>query len=88
MAAPRLATAYFHTPDVAYLLQYFCIYFLLINFFQVMGSLFVSTQQVKRSQGIEVVRMRTIVAGTYRAMTADLLYPIVFVQIWLTGLLV
>ena len=60
--APWIANVYFHAPDVAYLLQYFCIYFVLINFFQVMGSLFVSTQQIKRSQGIEVARMRTIVA--------------------------
>ena len=59
--APWLAIHYFHTPLALPLLQLFCIYFLIINTFQMIQSLFIATQKVKRSQGIEGIRMRSIV---------------------------
>lgn len=51
--APWLATHYFHSPLALPLLQMFCIYFLIINTFQMVQSLFIATQKVKWSQGIE-----------------------------------
>lgn len=51
--APWLATHYFQSPLALPLLQLFCIYFLIINTFQMIQSLFIATQKVKRSQGIE-----------------------------------
>lgn len=59
--APWLATAYFKSPHAINILQIFSIYYLILNFFQVLQSLFIATQHVKWSQWVEAVRMWAIV---------------------------
>lgn len=62
--ADRLALHYFKYESATQILQYFSIYFLLLNILQSMSSFFIATQQVKRSQGIEAIRMWTVLIGT------------------------
>jgi O-antigen/teichoic acid export membrane protein len=45
-----LALHYFRAPDAALLLKYFSLYFIIINLFQVISSLFIAVQNVKRQQ--------------------------------------
>lgn len=56
-AAPRLATHYFESDLAILVLRWFCLYFLVINLFQVMQSLFLAAQDTKTSNGIDAARM-------------------------------
>lgn len=62
--APRLAEHYFTSSLALPILRIFCIYFLIINLYQVLSSLFFSTQQVKRAQMIDFIRMWSVVFFT------------------------
>lgn len=62
--APWLAKHYFESNLALPLLRIFCLYFLIINLYQVLSSLFLATQQVKRWQFLDFVRMRSIVIFT------------------------
>jgi O-antigen/teichoic acid export membrane protein len=64
LAAPRLAEWYFKTTQAVLVLRMFCVYFLIINLYQVLSSIFIATQQVKRYQWIDCVRMWSIVLIT------------------------
>lgn len=59
--APWLAVHYFKSANAIPILQMFSIYYLILNFFQVLQSVFIATQNVRRSQGIEAVRMWWVV---------------------------
>lgn len=61
IVAPRLAVHYFKSPNAIPILQMFSIYYLILNFFQVLQSIFIATQNVRRSQWIEAVRMWWVV---------------------------
>lgn len=87
IVAPRLATHYFHTPLALPLLQIFCICFLILNIFQVVQSLFIATQKVKWSQGIESIRMRSIVAFVIIGWQFHILTVRTFTRYRLAGLI-
>ncbi|MBF0981701.1 oligosaccharide flippase family protein, partial [Candidatus Gracilibacteria bacterium] len=60
----RLANNYFHSEQARTILQYFCIYFLGINLFQTLQSIFIAFQKTFDYQVIDFVRMRSIVGFT------------------------
>lgn len=62
--APWLATHYFHSESAIIALKYFCFYFLGINLFQTLQSIFIAIQDTFSNQLIEVVRQRCIVGFT------------------------
>ena len=57
----RLANNYFHSEHAETILQYFCIYFLGINLFQTLQSIFIAFQKTFEYQVIDFVKMRSIV---------------------------
>ncbi len=59
--APWLATHYFQSPSAEIILRYFCFYFLGINLFQVLQSIFFAFQNTLAQQFVEFIRMRSIV---------------------------
>ena len=56
--APWLAEHYFQSSQAIIVLRRFCLYFLVVNLFQVMQSLFLAAQDTKVSNGIDAARMR------------------------------
>lgn len=64
IATPRLATHYFHSPEAVNILKYFCFYFLGINLFQVLQSIFYSFQNTFAYQFVDFVRMGSILVFT------------------------
>lgn len=60
-AAPWLATHYFHSENAVIALKYFCFYFLWINLFQTLQSIFIAIQDTFSNQLIEFVRQWSIV---------------------------
>lgn len=83
--ADWLADRYFKTPDAVLLLRYFALYFIVLNLFQVISSLFIAVQNVKRQQAVEAVRMRTVVILTFLSLTWGMLDLISFMQWRLVG---
>lgn len=63
--AERLSLYYFKNSIAFPLLQFFSLYFIFLNISQALNSFFIATQHVKRSQGLEAIRMRTVVAWTW-----------------------
>lgn len=59
--APWLANHYFQSPSAEVILRYFCFYFLGINLFQVLQSIFYAFQNTLAQQFVEFVRMRSVV---------------------------
>jgi len=59
-AAPRLAVHYFHSESAIVALKYFCFYFLWINLFQTLQSIFIAIQDTFSNQFIEFIRQRSI----------------------------
>ena len=57
----RLANNYFHSQQAETILQYFCIYFLGINLFQTLQSIFIAFQKTFDYQVVDFVKMRSIV---------------------------
>ena len=62
--APWLAVHYFQSPSAEVILKYFCFYFLGINLFQVLQSIFYAFQNTLAQQFVEFVRMWSIVGFT------------------------
>lgn len=60
-AAPWMAEYYFNSTQATEILRLFCFYFLFINLFQVLSSVFTALQNIKLQYITEAVRMRTIV---------------------------
>ena len=86
LVAPWLADNYFRSPAALPLLQLFCIFFLVINIFQMIQSLFIATQKVKVSQGIEGVRMWSIVLFVALGRMLDAFTLNLFMSYRLAGL--
>lgn len=57
----RLANNYFHSEQAGTILHYFCIYFLGINIFQTLQSIFIAFQKTFDYQVIDFVKMWSIV---------------------------
>ncbi len=83
LGSDRLATTYFHTSSASVLLKYFALYFIIINLYQVISSLFIAVQNIKRQQSIEMIRMRTVVILTFVSVYYNTLDSIIFTQRWL-----
>ena len=60
----RLALSYFNTPEAGVLLKFFGLYFLVINFFQVIQSFFFAVQNIKLEKFIEFLRMLFVLLAT------------------------
>ena len=58
--APWLATHYFHSESAIIALKYFCFYFLWINLFQTLQSIFIAIQDTFSQQFVEFVRQWSI----------------------------
>lgn len=86
--ADWLATSYFKTHNASLLLKYFSLYFIIINLFQVISSLFSSIQNIKRQQWTEVIRIWSVVFLTFLLSYLGLLTTIEFAKIRLIGLLI
>ena len=63
--APWLATHYFQSPNAETMLKYFCFYFLGINLFQVLQSVFYAFQNTLAQQLVEFIRMWAVVWFTF-----------------------
>lgn len=63
--SPWLAQNYFHSSSAEVILKYFCFYFLGINLFQILQSIFVAFQNTFSYQFVDFVRMRSIVGFTF-----------------------
>ncbi len=60
----RLAVSYFNAPEAGALLKFFGLYFLVVNFFQVIQSFFFAVQNVKLEKAIEFLRMLFVLLAT------------------------
>ncbi len=68
--APYLANNYFHDPKAEILLKIFCYFFILMNFFSIMNTVFWASQNTKFQKGSELARMLLILFVTlYYSMT-------------------
>lgn len=65
LGAPWLAEHYFHSPSAIIILKYFCFYFLGINLFQILQSIFVSFQNTFAFQFVDFVKMWSTVGFTF-----------------------
>lgn len=61
IAAPRMAEHYFHSERAIDVLRLFCVYFLFINLFQVLQSVFAALQKVKLQYATEAIRLWIVV---------------------------
>lgn len=58
--APWLAANYFHSESAVIALKYFCFYFLWINLFQTLQSIFIAIQDTFSQQFVDFIRQRSI----------------------------
>lgn len=88
LITPWLVSNYFHSSEAIMLLYLFCFYFILNNIFSLLQSVFLSTQKIKISQGIDTIRMRSIVllCILWRSWKFFNLYFLVI--FWLLGIIV
>ncbi len=59
-----LADHYFHSPDAEIVLKYFCLYFLWINLFQILQTVFISFQDTFSNKVIDFMKMVGILCFT------------------------
>jgi stage V sporulation protein B len=90
MMAPRLAEHYFQSSQAIIVLRRFCLYFLVVNLFQVMQSLFLAAQDTKTSNGIDAARMWIVVLVLILIWQIDILTVniITLTYSWIIGLIV
>jgi O-antigen/teichoic acid export membrane protein len=81
----RLAIHYFQTSHAWLLLKYFALYFIILNLFQVISSLFVAVQNVKRQQWVDAIRMRSVVILTFVSIYRWILDTLTFTKRRLVG---
>lgn len=62
--ADRLSSNYFHTPETGSIIKLFSIYFVAINFFQALSSVYTAFQDVLYEKIIEMTRMCSVVIFT------------------------
>lgn len=88
--APWLAEYYFQSSQSVIVLKRFCLYFLVVNLFQVMQSLFLAAQDTKISNGIDAARMWTVVLILVMIWQIDALTVsiITLTYSWIIGLFI
>lgn len=86
--AERLNTRYFKNENAVKILQIFSLYFIIFNIHQVLNSLFISIQKVKRYQWTDAIRMWTIVILTYIGVMTDTISLTSFAFYRIIGVLV
>lgn len=86
--APRLAEHYFQSSQAIIVLRIFCGYFLLINLFQVMQSLFLAAQDTKTSNGIDAARMWTWMIALIAFWQFGMVTIITMTYVWIIGIMV
>lgn len=84
--ADWLTLHYFKSDIAPLLLRYFCLYFLFINLYQVLQSVFIATQKVKIYSALDAARIRIIVLLTAGSIRFSHLTVITFTIWWITGL--
>ncbi len=84
--APWLSVHYFHHPEAGIILRYFCLYFLIINFFQLLQSVFLSLQHIKLYHWVDLIRIWTIVALTAYWLNTNSLSALHFAQYRIIGI--
>ncbi len=85
---PFLTTHYFHHPATGDMLKIFALYFLIINFYQVLQSLFIAVQDVKRTYWVEVIRLWSIVAMLVVSWYMNTVTLHKFALFWLFGMMI
>lgn len=83
-----LTIHYFKSDIASTLLKYFCLYFLFINLYQVLQSVFIATQKVKIYSALDAARIWIIVALTAASIWFWHLSVIQFTIRWIIGLFV
>jgi len=86
--APRLAEHYFQSSQALVVLRIFCGYFVIVNLFQVMQSLFLAAQDTKTSNGIDAARMWTWVLALILFWQFGMVTIITMTYVWIVGLIV
>jgi O-antigen/teichoic acid export membrane protein len=86
LGAEWLALHYFSSTAVVSILQFFGIYFLLLNIFQAMQSFYFGLQHVKVEKSIELLRMLLVALFTIWAWQASILSLQTFARAWLLWL--
>lgn len=81
----RISEHYFQNSEASLILKYFSLYFIIINLFQVILSLFVAVQNIKRQQSIDAIRIRSVVILTWASVYLGILDIITFSQWRLIG---
>lgn len=64
LGAHRLSSNYFHTPETSSIIKLFSVYFIAINFFQALWSVYIAFQDVLYEKIVEMARMYSIVIFT------------------------
>lgn len=86
--SPYLQEHYFHSPVAGSVLRIFCIYFLVVNLYQVAQSIFLSVQDVKKGYWLETIRMRVIVGLVLASRFMNVVYLHYIAWFWVAGAVV
>ena len=84
----KIAINYFHTPEASELLKVFCLYFLWINIYQVIDSIFLSFQDIFFKKLIEFIKFCSIMILTYIIFIVDKWSVLLYGWAWVAGLFI
>ena len=84
--ADRLSNNYFHTPETWSIIKLFSIYFVAINFFQALWSVYTAFQDVLYEKVIETVRMYSVLCFTVVFWLTQSLSLTTWSYAWMGGL--
>jgi len=84
--ADRLSQNYFHTPETWSIIKLFSVYFVAINFFQALWSVYTAFQDVLYEKVIELVRMYSVVLFTMIFWLTQSLSLTTWSYAWMAGL--
>lgn len=83
--ASFLATNYFHSPESANIIKIFCLYFLGVNFFNMLYSIYIAFQDVIQYKIVEGIRGYTTLIFTFSFFLLGILNITNFTRAWLIG---
>lgn len=81
-----LATNYFHSPESAYIIKIFCLYFLGINIFNMLYSIYIAFQDIIQYKLIDGIKSYTTLIFTLCFFLLETLNIINFTRAWIIGL--
>lgn len=81
-----LATHYFHSPESAHIIKIFCLYFLGINFFNMLYSIYIAFQDIIQYKLIEWIRSYVTLIFTFCFFLLGILDITSFTRAWMIGL--